>query len=92
MRILVISDIHGNRRLINPGSVGQPKHGDSRAAFAMLIDGEPHLERVDYPVNETTDALAASNVDRNAVDVLSEMLRTGEAPRDDAGATIIRDL
>jgi predicted phosphodiesterase len=72
----------GYRRVVNPGSVGQPKHGDSRAAFAILEDGEPRLCRISYPVEEVTRALAASTIDRAAVDVLSEMLRTGQPPRD----------
>lgn len=71
----------GNRRVVNPGSVGQPKDGDPRAAFAVLVDGEPRLERVVYPIDETIAALAASDIDRHAVETLSEMLRTGEAPR-----------
>lgn len=75
----------GNRRVVNPGSVGQPKHGDSNAAFAVLVDGEPELKRVAYRVSDTIAALAASDVDRQAVEVLSEMLRTGEAPRLETG-------
>lgn len=43
--------------LINPGSVGQPRNGDIRAAFAALDDerGEVTLFRVAYPV-ETAQA------------------------------------
>ena len=71
----------GNRRVVNPGSVGQPKHGDARAAYAVLENGTLELKLVDYPVEETIAALASSSIDRRAVDVLSEMLRTGRAPR-----------
>ena len=70
---LVIS----GRRLINPGSVGQPKDGDPGAAFAMLIDGKPVLKRATYPVEQTIASLAASRTDRSAVHVLSALLRTG---------------
>jgi putative phosphoesterase len=69
------------QRLVNPGSVGQPKHGDARAAYAVLVDGQAALKRVAYPVEQTITDLAQSSVDGRAVAVLSEMLRTGEAPQ-----------
>lgn len=43
------------RWLLNPGSVGQPRDGDPRAAW-MLLDldaGRASFRRVDYPVAET---------------------------------------
>ena len=43
----------GARYLVNPGSVGQPRDGDPRAAFA-IYDGETRrltLRRVEYPVD-----------------------------------------
>lgn len=46
--------------LLNPGSVGQPRDGDPRAAFAMW-DREQRtfaFRRVAYPVHETIAALA----------------------------------
>jgi diadenosine tetraphosphatase ApaH/serine/threonine PP2A family protein phosphatase len=46
--------LRGSRRILNPGSVGQPRDGDPRAAFAILqIDGEEvtfDLHRVEYDV------------------------------------------
>jgi predicted phosphodiesterase len=44
----------GGRYLINPGSVGQPRDGDPRAAFATYDTGTRHLilRRVDYRVDE----------------------------------------
>ncbi len=45
--------------LVNPGSVGQPRDGDSRAAYA-LYDSEQKvvfLRRVVYPVEATAEAL-----------------------------------
>lgn len=38
--------------LVNPGSVGQPRDGDPRAAFAVYDSDGPvvHLKRVPYPV------------------------------------------
>ena len=53
-------DLDGPRRLLNPGSVGQPRDGDPRAAWLELettaIDnerGRATFRRTDYPVELT---------------------------------------
>lgn len=71
----------GRSHVVNPGSVGQPKDGDPRAAFLVIEDGVCKLERAEYPVEETIAALAAGEVDAEAVSVLSELLRKGSIPR-----------
>ena len=45
--------------LINPGSVGQPRDGDARAAFALLDDeaGAVELRRVPYAIEEARRAI-----------------------------------
>jgi predicted phosphodiesterase len=48
-------DLGDGRWLLNPGSVGQPRDGDPRAAW-MLLDldsGHASFRRVDYPIAET---------------------------------------
>lgn len=47
--------------IINPGSVGQPRDGDRRAAYLLLDPAARTVEfrRVEYPVEETTAALWA---------------------------------
>jgi len=37
-------------RLVNPGSVGAPLDGDTRAAWALFEDGELHFRRTAYDV------------------------------------------
>jgi putative phosphoesterase len=37
----------------NPGSVGQPRDGDSRAAFAVVKEKEIVLQRVSYEIDQT---------------------------------------
>lgn len=37
----------------NPGSVGQPRDGDSRAAFAVVNEREIVLQRVPYEIDQT---------------------------------------
>lgn len=65
------------RTIINPGSVGQPKDGDPRAAYVLLEDGAVHLRRADYPVERTVSRLEASGLDRTATARLATLLRTG---------------
>ncbi len=48
----------GARTHGNPGSVGQPRDGDPRAAFAVLDDrGALHLHRTAYDIDATADAM-----------------------------------
>jgi len=48
-------DLAGTRALLNPGSVGQPRDGDPRAAFLLLdLDGQhASFRRVEYDVEGT---------------------------------------
>ena len=43
----------GQKVYCNPGSVGQPRDGDPRAAFAVWADGQPTLCRVSYDIDVT---------------------------------------
>jgi diadenosine tetraphosphatase ApaH/serine/threonine PP2A family protein phosphatase len=52
----------GERRLIiNPGSVGQPRDGDARAAYGVLDVEANSFEyrRVSYPVSVTQEKMKA---------------------------------
>jgi predicted phosphodiesterase len=48
-------DLAGARWLLNPGSVGQPRDGDSRAAYLVLDLDERHarFHRVEYDIAQT---------------------------------------
>ena len=48
-------DLTTGRWLLNPGSVGQPRDGDPRAAYLLLdLDaGRAEFRRVEYPVEQT---------------------------------------
>lgn len=50
--------------LVNPGSVGQPRDGDARAAFAVFDDGtgEVALRRVPYPVEQAQEAIRTAGL------------------------------
>jgi putative phosphoesterase len=63
--------------VVNPGSLGQPKDGDPRAAYAMWEDGDVTLHRFTYPVEETIQQLRSQSLPRPIVDSLARILRTG---------------
>lgn len=52
------------RYLVNPGSVGQPRDGDARAAYAVLDAGtrELSLRRVVYPVDKAQRRILAAGL------------------------------
>lgn len=66
--------------VMNPGSVGQPKHGDPRAAYAIWEDGVITLRRTVYPVEETMQELQASDLNLEVLVELINILRTGGDP------------
>jgi putative phosphoesterase len=74
-----------NKLIINPGSVGQPRDGDPRAAYALVEDYNVQLKRVEYPVDATIEAIRQSDLTDADKDVLVEVFRSGNAPRKDEG-------
>ena len=57
-------DASNSRWLLNPGSVGQPRDGDARAAW-LLIDiaaGRAAFRRVSYPIEETQAEMRAAGL------------------------------
>ena len=65
------------RTIISPGSVGQPRHGDPRAAYMVIEDGTFSFCRVAYRVERTVAALERSGIETAAAAVLTQLLRTG---------------
>jgi len=65
----------GCRYLINPGSVGQPRDGDPRAAYAIVDTGERRIElyRTKYPV----EAAQAKIIEAGLPEVLAQRLAVG---------------
>ncbi|HUA69257.1 MAG TPA: metallophosphoesterase family protein [Candidatus Saccharimonadales bacterium] len=63
--------------IINPGSVGQPKDGDPRAAYAIWENGEITLRRTPYEIEETIRAYESFGLESHIRDSLCEVLRTG---------------
>jgi|SRR6516164_3719556 putative phosphoesterase len=72
----------GNKLVINPGSVGLPRDGDSRASYAVLENGKVEIKRVEYPVETTVNTIQASSLPDDAKEQLIEVLRTGKGKRE----------
>ena len=65
--------------IINPGSVGQPRHGDPRASYVVWEDGEIQFRRLPYDTDKAIAALARSPIPDAVLIQLSGILHTGGA-------------
>ncbi len=69
----------GKITIVNPGSVGQPRHGDPRACYVIWEDGEVHLCHSAYDIQKTIAALEHAPLPGPVITQLSGILRTGGA-------------
>jgi putative phosphoesterase len=67
----------GDKLVINPGSIGQPRDGDPRASYAVIDDYNVELKRIEYPVEAAVRTIQESGLPDQAKDMLTEVLRTG---------------
>ncbi|MFM9960940.1 MAG: metallophosphoesterase family protein [Planctomycetaceae bacterium] len=63
--------------VINPGSVGQPRDGDPRAAYAIIDNGKVELRRVKYDIDATLKHMRESGVDAQTMELAAAVLQTG---------------
>jgi len=72
----------GEKMVINPGSVGQPRDGDPRASYAILeLDGaQINLHRVEYPIEDTLRVVQESTLADSVKAMLFEVFRTAVSP------------
>ena len=70
----------GRKLVINPGSVGQPRDSDPRASCAIIEGHAVDFKRVEYPVEETVNAVQASPLPDDAKAQLATIFRTGGPP------------
>ncbi len=63
--------------VINPGSVGQPRDGDPRAAYAIIEKGRVELKRVEYDVDRAVSAVESAPILAEAKLLAVQILRTG---------------
>ncbi|MEM2604900.1 MAG: YfcE family phosphodiesterase, partial [Candidatus Korarchaeum sp.] len=64
-------------RILNPGSVGQPRDGDPRASYALLESGKLELRRVRYDVEGVVRKIRGLNLEKWAEDLLVRIIRSG---------------
>jgi putative phosphoesterase len=69
--------------VLNPGSVGLPRDGDPRAAYAVIDGNKIELKRAAYPIEETIARIDASSIPDRAKQLLSQCLRAGRLPQFD---------
>jgi putative phosphoesterase len=67
----------GNKLVINPGSIGQPRDSDPRASYAVIDSRRVELRRVEYPVEDTVRVVHESSLPDHTKELLAEVFRTG---------------
>ena len=76
----------GNVQVVNPGSVGQPRDGDPRCAYAVIENGRVELRRVSYDINATLRQMKEAGVDPMSLELAEFALRSGGKLNIDEGA------
>jgi diadenosine tetraphosphatase ApaH/serine/threonine PP2A family protein phosphatase len=71
-----VLDVSSGRWLLNPGSVGQPRDGDPRAAWLELDteSGRATYHRVDYEIDSAAEAIRAAGLP----ELLADRLYAGQ--------------
>ena len=67
----------GGRQVLNPGSVGQPRDRDPRAAYAVIQDGKIELRRAEYDIGATLEQMRSTPVPDWVVELTERILTTG---------------
>ncbi len=74
----------GSKLVINPGSLGQPRDGDPRGAYAIIENNRVELKRFEYPFEKTIRIVNESTLPAVAKEMLGEIYRRGRSvPRTD---------
>ncbi len=62
----------GRKCVLNPGAVGQPRDGDSRASFAIMDTGtgSRRIHRLDYDIDGAADAIMKAHLPQLLADRL----------------------
>lgn len=63
--------------IVNPGSVGQPRDGIPLCSYAVWNDGDIEIKRVEYDIDSTIKAYEATDLSKQHIRKLSQILQTG---------------
>jgi putative phosphoesterase len=72
---------YGERRVVNPGSLGQPKTGRPQACYAVWDDGTIELRSFGYPFEKTIRKIDALSIPAAIKVSLAQVLRDGGLQR-----------
>ncbi len=67
-------------RIVNPGSVGQPRDGDPRCAYAVIENRRVMFHRVAYDIDQTVRQMRSTRLEPEAIRLAESLLRTGGKP------------
>lgn len=67
----------GAQWIVNPGSLGQPRHGLPSATYAVWQDGDLKIQHIDYNPRAVMQRLALLPLDPEHIERLRETLATG---------------
>jgi diadenosine tetraphosphatase ApaH/serine/threonine PP2A family protein phosphatase len=67
----------GDKLVVNPGSVGQPRSGDAHASYAVWQDGIFTLRTTPYPIGATIEKIRSLRYPLPVEQKLINALRTG---------------
>jgi putative phosphoesterase len=67
----------GRTEVVNPGSIGQPRDGDPRAAYAVIEDGQVDLRRAPYDIDAALQQMRRVSLEPWAVELNEAILRSG---------------
>ena len=63
--------------VINPGSVGQPRDGDPRCAYAIIDNGRVELRRIKYNIDATIKHMRDTGIDADTLALAEAVLKSG---------------
>ncbi len=67
----------GDKQVINPGSVGQPRDGDPRSSYAIIEDGKVTLKRSEYDIQAAIHQMEEVGLTGAALELASGVLLNG---------------
>jgi putative phosphoesterase len=79
----------GEQSVVNPGSIGQPKTGTPRAAYAIWENGTVQLHNYEYPVQKTAARVRSMPVSASTQEFLVRVLQSGALPKPEREAKYV---